>query len=341
MLAGMEDTDRALAPSMPVSQRSSRRPTVIISLAVAALLIAIAAIWVGVSSANSDQTDGPVAAALPDETGMGPITLNVNDLELLRTYYVDAVGLSVLSESDETVELGFDTPLITLQAGSGGEALSTPNEAGLYHSAILYPNEAALASVILNLATLAPQTYQGSADHAVSLAFYFVDPEGNGLELYVDRPASEWVWNDGEVQMGSAALDPNTFITEHLNVADGLADDAIMGHVHMKVGDLEAAEAFYADTLGFAVTARSEGALFYAAGGYHHHLATNVWQSPGAGERSNTTGLGALSVTLPTAGDLAELEGRLKAAGVAYEAVEHGLIVVDPWGNEVRVLLQP
>lgn len=215
---------------------------------------------------------------------------------------------------------------------------STPTEAGLYHSAILYPNEAALAATILQLATIAPGTFQGSADHAVSLAFYFVDPEGNGLELYVDTPEDTWVWEDGEVQMGSAFLDPNAFIEEHLT--QDLPGTATMGHVHMKVGDLEVAEAFYADTLGFAVTARSDGALFYSVGGYHHHLATNVWQSSGTGVRQNPVGLGSLSVQVEGGAALQELQERLDVADVGYESTDEGISVKDPWGNTVRIIAQ-
>lgn len=264
----------------------------------------------------------------------------------MRDYSVRAVGLEVLSENEDQVLLGTDHPVLQLTVGEG-EPFSTPTEAGLYHSAILYAYEASLAATIYRIATVAPQTYQGSADHAVSLAFYFVDPEGNGLELYVDTPEDTWRWVNGEVRMGSAALDPNAFIQEHLTEADAaaitdgpLATDAIMGHVHMKVGDLAEAEAFYADTLGFAVTARSDGALFYSVGGYHHHLATNAWQSQGAGERANDTGLGSLSVVVESEAAVQQVADRLDAAGHASELTESGLTTVDPWGNTVHLIVR-
>ena len=174
----------------------------------------------------------------------------------------------------------------------------------------------------------------------MSLAFYASDPEGNGLELYIDRPADEWVWKDGEVTMGSAALDPNAFIEEHLG-ADAVATTttATMGHVHLKVGNLETARAFYVDTLGFAVTANSDGALFMSAGGYHHHLAANTWNSAGAGERSASLGLGSFSVVLPTQADIDDAAQRLTNAGVAFERTDAGLTVADPWGNVVQLSL--
>jgi catechol 2,3-dioxygenase len=292
---------------------------------------------------------GAPESVLPVDTSMGEVELNVRDLASMRDFYVGAVGLEVLHEGGGAIELGLDEPLILLRESSDGSVSATPTEAGLYHSAILYPDAESLARVLLNIATVAPERYQGSADHAVSEAFYFVDPEGNGLELYIDRPASEWVWVDGEVQMGSAALDPNAFIAEHLGSSAGAgvgengpgvsASDALMGHVHLKVGDLAEAEAFYADTLGFAVTARSDGAIFYSAGGYHHHLATNTWQSGQAGARSNSTGLGAFVVVLPGEESLDSLRDRLDEARVPYEAVDDVLAFDDPWGNEVRAVV--
>lgn len=135
--------------------------------------------------------------------------------------------------------------------------------------------------------------------------------------------------------MGSAPLDPNAFIDEHLGqVSDGTA---LMGHVHLKVGDLTEAEEFYADALGFAVTARSDGALFFAADGYHHHPATNIWQSAGAGERVNPTGLGSFEVTVPATMDLDAVAERLDSSGHDYTLSGESLSAADPWGHEVRV----
>lgn len=134
---------------------------------------------------------------LPDTTEMGVVELKVSDLAGMRDYYVNAVELEILGETDELVSLGYGSPVLQLAQGDG-ETYTSPSQAGLYHSAILYPDESSLASVLYNLATVAPQSFQGSADHAVSLAFYFVDPEGNGLELYVDTPRSEWKWVNGE-----------------------------------------------------------------------------------------------------------------------------------------------
>src|SRR5690606_28037910 len=149
-------------------------------------------------------------------------------------------------------------------------------------------------------ATTFDGSFTGSADHLVSLAFYFDDPEGNGVELYWDRPREEWRWQDGSVAMDTLPLDPNGFIAEHRVAPGDLAATgavaatgaaaapgsaaASIGHVHLKVGNIDVARAFYVDTLGFEVTVGSwPGALFASAGGYHHHLGMNAWQSRGAG----------------------------------------------------------
>lgn len=333
----MRDPAPAFGEGMAVFSLRPRSRAVLI-VAVVAVLAAVAGIvWGVVSSSRASTGDGAPTAALPDGTSMGLVELSAHDLPQVRAYYEDAVGLAVLSESDEEVVLGLDAPLLRVTAGSEGETGSTLSEAGLYHSAILYPDAASLASVLMNIATVAPESFQGSADHAVSQAFYFLDPEGNGLELYVDRPRSEWRWEDGEVQMGSAELDPNAFIQQHLGGTPVTPDSANMGHVHLKVGDLDEARAFYADALGFAITSRADGALFYAADGYHHHLATNTWQSAGAGQRENATGLGSVTIAVPDAAAVDGIAERLDAAGHDSEPTADGLTTVDPWGNVVHI----
>ncbi|MEV8338213.1 VOC family protein [Leucobacter sp. NPDC077196] len=339
-MTGNARSARVVLLSVPRIDSSprSRRP-ILVAVAIGALLSAAGGItWFAISQSASAGGDAAPAAALPDGTSMGAVELHVHELPAVRDYYADAVGLRVLEESEAGAVLGFDEPLIRLTVNEEGEDGSTLAEPGLYHSAILYPDRQALAAAILNLANTAPHTFQGSADHAVSEAFYFLDPEGNGLELYADRPASEWVWERGEVQLGSAELDPNAFIAEHLG--DGAAaDGATVGHVHLKVGDLEQAEEFYAGALGFAVTARADGALFYAADGYHHHVATNTWQSEGAESRTNATGLAGFTVAVPGAGAIDDIETRLADGGYTSERSESGITAWDPWGNAVRLVV--
>lgn len=242
----------------------------------------------------------------------------------------------MISEDAERVSLGYageEVLIISLDA----RPQDSYNEAGLYHSAILYPDEQALAEVLANIAAVAPESFGGSADHAVSLAFYFADPDGNGLELYVDTPSDTWVWEDGLVQMGSAPLDPNLFMQQHLGATPS-GDSVEMGHVHLRAGNLDEARAFYTDTLGFAVTAESAGALFYAAGGYHHHVATNTWMSSGADERPESQGLVSLTVKLGDEDALAQIADRLVEADIQFEQGDDSLRVNDPWDNTVILL---
>ncbi len=305
--------------------------------------LATAGIWWGVASAASEPAV-PAASALPDSTRMGSVELVTENLEPMRAFYVDAVGLEVLAEDADRLSLGSGGDEVLSIALADDRAADAPAEAGLYHSAILYPDEQSLARTLLNVATLAPESYTGSADHAVSLAFYFADPDGNGLELYTDTPQDEWVWEGGLVRMGSAPLDPNAFMQEYLDQAptDGMPTDATptMGHVHLRVGDLESARAFYADTLGFAVTAEAPGAVFFAAGGYHHHVATNTWSSAGASARPESLGLGSLTVHLGDESALTAVADRLTDAGATFTQDAGLLTVDDPWGNTVRLLAE-
>ncbi|KAB1643930.1 VOC family protein [Gulosibacter chungangensis] len=320
-------------PSRTAIDQRNRIRAVWIASAIA-IILAIAGIWWGVS-ASSAKT-GSTESMLPEDTSMGVVELITDDLEPMRAYYVDAVGLEVISEDAEQISLGHNGEQV-LSIRVEDRPQDSYANAGLYHSAILYPDEQALAQVIANIATVAPQSFGGSADHAVSLAFYFADPDGNGLELYVDTPPETWVWEDGLEKMGSAPLDPNLFIEQHLGTAPS-SEQVTMGHVHLRVGNLQDARAFYADTLGFAVTAEADGALFYAAGGYHHHVATNTWMSQGADERPESQGLGSITVNLGSPEALAEVADRLTAAEIAFEQGDGIITVNDPWGNTVMLL---
>lgn len=324
--------------SAPVRSKTPRRALIWVA-AIVVVALATAGIWWGVAAASSSESAGPAASALPDSTRMGSVELLTDDLAPMRAFYVDAVGLEVLGEDADRLSLGSDGDEVLSIARADGRPADVPTEAGLYHSAILYPDEQSLARTLLNVATLAPTSFTGSADHAVSLAFYFADPDGNGLELYTDTPEDEWVWENGLVQMGSEPLDPNAFMQEHLGAT---TTDAMptMGHVHLRVGDLDAARAFYADTLGFAVTAEAPGALFYAAGGYHHHVATNTWGSAGASDRPDALGLGGLTVHLGDADALTAVAERLTDAGATFTQDAGVLTVDDPWGNTVRLLAE-
>jgi catechol 2,3-dioxygenase len=278
---------------------------------------------------------------LAADTAMGPVTLLVADLDALTAYYRVAVALTVLSESKDAVTLGRDgTPLIVLQ--SAPELVhASPRDAGLFHTAILFPTQAALAASVYSVATKAPGTFTGSSDHLVSQAFYFTDPEGNGVELYWDRDRSQWSWTHGQIEMSTLYLDPNAFLQEHLTeqaVEQPNFGGAVVGHVHLAVGDIQTAREFYVDRLGFDQTIEIPGqALFVSAGGYHHHMAMNTWNSSGAGRRGRTLGLGRVDILVPGADDVGALDERMRHFGLDARDDGRAVSFDDPWGNVIRV----
>lgn len=283
-------------------------------------------------------------ARLDDATTMGAVTLYVGDLDAQTAFYRDVVTLQVQDASGDSVTLGrAGRPLVILRHDPALRH-APAGAAGLFHTAILFETQAALAAALYSVARRAPQTFTGSADHLVSQAFYLTDPEGNGIELYWDRARTEWSWTHGQVEMDTLYLDPNAFLAEHLSeaAADGATagDAAAIGHVHLSVGDVATARAFYVDALGFETTASMPGsALFVSAGGYHHHMAMNVWNSRGAGPRMPALGLGRVELALPDADGLGALTERLRDHGVAVRDDGRAVTFVDPWNNELRATL--
>lgn len=294
-----------------------------------------------------------MTTTLSEQTRPSSVAIDVADLDAMSSFYADVLLLDRLDERDGRARLGRgDQTLVELRHRPDlprGERRS----AGLFHTALLQPDQASLATVLASVATKAPDLFTGSADHLVSQAFYLDDPEGNGVELYFDRPRDQWSWQDGHVQMDTLWLDPSVFLAEHLRDQDkeflataadrrgSLPARTVVGHVHLKVGNTAAAKDFYVDTLGFDVTAEMFGALFVSAGGYHHHLAMNTWQSAGVGLRAPALGLGRVDLSVPTAADVEQAAQRLVAKGldVRRDADVHGVTVEvgDPWGNQVRI----
>lgn len=281
---------------------------------------------------------------LPADLTMGTVMLKVGDMNLMTDYYQRALGLDVVAEQDGGLYLGrLQTPLVHLAPAPG---LNIPGrgEAGLFHTALLFDNQAALAATVATAAQYEPRSFTGSADHLVSEAFYFSDPEGNGIELYWDRPRETWDWDGKTVVMDSLALPPQRYLQEHLtqeSVDGQRATEAGVGHVHLQVGDVQSAHDFYVGTLGFEKTAGWHGqALFVSAGGYHHHMAMNVWNSRGAGPRRDTLGLGEVLIEVPSGDDVGALADRLKVAGVAAHHTGAELRFEDPWRNQIRVAVR-
>ncbi|GAB4100291.1 VOC family protein [Sinomonas halotolerans] len=280
---------------------------------------------------------------LPADLTMGTVMLKVGDMKLMLDYYERALGLVPIAETLGGVVLGRrSVPLVHLSPAAG-LAIPARGEAGLFHTALLFGSRADLAAAVASAAQYDPRLYQGSADHLVSEAFYFSDPEGNGIELYFDKPRESWTWDGGQVVMDSLPLPPQAFLSSNLTEASvgGQREAAAgVGHVHLQVGDVQTAHAFYVDALGFERTAGWHGqALFVSAGRYHHHMAMNVWNSRGAGPRKDTLGLGEVLIHVPAEDDLLAAADRLRVAGVPSHHTGAELRFEDPWKNRIRMAL--
>lgn len=269
---------------------------------------------------------------------IGTVTLVAHDASALARFYQDVIGLAPVSRDAGTVRLGVgDTVLLTLRQDPAARPW-TPREAGLFHTAFLLPSRGDLGAWLLHAGKLGI-TLTGAADHLVSEAVYLDDPEGNGIEIYVDRPDDAWIWaSNGTVVMRNDRLDRAGIVAAATGPWDGMPAGGSVGHVHLQVGDLDAAEGFYTGLLGFDVMCRYPGALFLGAGGYHHQLAGNVWNSRGAPARAGgTTGLAEVELRVE-ARTLAAARTRWRDGGLPLVEDGDTLLVADPWGTRLRLM---
>jgi catechol 2,3-dioxygenase len=275
--------------------------------------------------------------SLPANLSMGAVTLRVENLDRMIAYYRDAVGLNLISEVAGSAVLGRGSKPSLILEHSPKLKHASDNQAGLFHTAFLFDSKAQLAYAVASVAAKYPGSFTGSADHLVSEAFYFDDPENNGVELYWDRARTDWSWKHGEIEMGTFGLDPNAYLRD--NLPEKVEDSASnIGHVHLSVGSIDQAQDFYVNKLGFDVTMNWGGtALFVSAGGYHHHMAMNVWRSRGAGLRQPTLGLRDVSIILPNTDDLGAIAERLTHAKVEVRNDGQIIRLDDPWGNQVSL----
>lgn len=278
---------------------------------------------------------------LAADTSMGAVTLRVANLDAMTAYYRDGVGLQVLAAEGPVVTLGRGTNPVVILEQTPELKHASPREAGLFHTAILFDTEEALAAAVYSVAQQYPNNFSGSSDHLVSKAFYFNDAENNGVELYWDRDRSEWSWVHGSIEMGTVYLDPNAFLQQNLteeSVANPVIGGAQVGHVHLQVGDVGSAREFYVNQLGFESTIEIPGqALFVSAGGYHHHMAMNTWNSRGAGPRQLALGLGRVDIQVPSADDVGALSERMRHYGVKARDDGQTVSFDDPWANQILV----
>ena len=280
----------------------------------------------------------PPAFRLPDAAHVGRVQLQVVDLQRSLAYYEQVLGLRSRRTTDTSAVLsahGDERPLVSLSTRPR-VARARRGAFGLYHFAILLPGRSVLGRFAAHLASLGVRP--GMADHLVSEALYLWDPDGLGIEVYADRPRDTWRWHERELAMTTDPLDIERVIAAGGGETwAGAPAGTTMGHVHLHVGNLEEAEAFYHGALGFDKTVWSyPGALFMSAGGYHHHLGTNTW-SPGPAASEDEARLLEWELKVPSHVDVDAAARSLGRAGHSVDGSENGIVVADPWGTRVRV----
>ncbi len=275
---------------------------------------------------------GPSTEGAAEWLRVGGVALAVRDLGRVTAFYQDVVGLEVVEKEGGTVRLGAGGIAFLDLLHRPGALPDDPGAAGLFHTAVLLPSRADLGRWLAQFRALGGQL-DGGADHLVSEAAYLHDPEGNGVEMYADRPRAEWRWQ-GEgagrrIEMANRPLDVPGLLRAAETPWTGAPPGMRIGHVHLRVGDVGEAVRFYGDALGLNRTAAWDSAAFLSSGGYHHHIAANTWRSPGAGRRDPARA-GLASVTLDVADGpaLAGIAGRLGTAGHRFE---------DPWGTALTL----
>src|SRR6516225_7665717 len=293
--------------------------------------------------------DAPNPSAIPTFASrtplhVGAIGLKVRDIDRLTGFYRDVIGLAVIDRDKDSAALGAGGIAFVHLEHQPSAKPDDSREAGLYHTAFLMPTRADLARWIMHAAR-DRVPFTGASDHDVSEAIYLDDPEGNGVEVYSDRPREKWR-RDGElIFQKTDPLDIDAIIREidaatatYPSAPEGLR----IGHIHLRVGDVARAEAFYSGVLGLDVTRRRTGATFLSSGGYHHHVAVNVWHSNGAGIRNGKrAGLDWFAMEINDEPTIDGLKKRLDAAGTTTHSIPGGFSATDPWGTSIRFIIAP
>jgi catechol 2,3-dioxygenase len=268
------------------------------------------------------------AAALPATLRLGPVHLVVFDLDRSLAWYERALGLRRMGDA----ALGDGvTPVAVLHEDP--DARPAGRHAGLYHYALLYPSREELARAVLRVSA-AQAPVQGLSDHGTHEAVYLPDPDGNGIELAADRPREQWPTVEEMYGRGPQPLDLDALLATIAGEepAPTVGEGLRVGHLHLHVGDIEEALAFYRDGLGFELQASLGTAAFVSAGGYHHHVGLNVWKGRGVGPAPpHTAGLEHWTIELGAEDEVGRLRARLERAGHPVEPVAGGFRVRDPW----------
>ncbi|WP_335872752.1 VOC family protein [Bacillus sp. 2205SS5-2] len=272
-----------------------------------------------------------------EATYVDQVKIKVTNLERSLTFYQDIVGFTILDKNDKSASL-------TVDGKKGVLFLEAPETVvpkqrgttGLYHFAILLPTRSDLASFLYHINQKGIEL--GAADHLVSEALYFSDPDGNGIEVYADRTASNWQWTNGSVAMATNSLDVKDLLLQRVQQDWlGLPINSVMGHIHLHVSDLQKAKSFYTKALGFElVTEYGSQALFLSTNGYHHHIGLNTWNGVGALEPlPNSVGLQHFGLMFPTEEARQQAIERLKELSAPVTAIGEVIVTEDPSGNSI------
>lgn len=270
---------------------------------------------------------------------VGEVDIKVKNLDDALSFYQQIIGFQVLEKTDRKAALTTNgkTALITLEQPED-VIPKTGRTTGLYHFAILLPTRADLSVFLRHL--LQTGYPLGAADHYVSEALYITDPDGNGIEVYWDRPANEWKWKNGLVEMATEQLDGEGILAESNAEWSGLPAGTIMGHIHLHVSDLKKAEEFYTKGLGFDIVSYYPQAEFLSTGGYHHHIAINTWQGAGAiTPPENSVGLHWYTLVFPDQVSRNNALNRLQQLGSPVRKEEDYYVTIDPSGNQIRLMV--
>jgi catechol 2,3-dioxygenase len=272
-----------------------------------------------------------------ESINLGPVILKVKNFEEVKELYVDLIGLKVLNEGRTSILLG-DSNNKVLEIIENKSLISpAPNSVGLYHIAIVFPTQSRLAKTIKKIFERFPMLFEGSADHLATEAFYFQDQLGNGIELYFDKPREEWPMENGKPAMGSIYIDPDQFIQKYLSEIDNNLPIKL-GHIHLKVSDIQKAKEFYVELLGFDVIFNMPTALFVSYDNYHHHFGLNIWESANAPELDpETEGMKGYEITYLDKKLFSEVFLRIEKSDLKFTKNDKEIVLSDPFGIEVTL----
>ncbi|MFI5311504.1 MAG: VOC family protein [Gemmatimonadales bacterium] len=288
----------------------------------------------------------PSGYRLPDATRLGRVRLQVADLARSLAFYQEVLGMRVMERDASHAVLSAqesDAPLVELHERAGVRPAPPRGRTGLYHFAILLPDRTSLGRFLLHLQEIGARA--GSSDHLVSEALYLHDPDNLGIEVYCDRPRTSWRRLGRELMMATDPLDAAGLVRAAGNVPwTGMPSGTVIGHVHLRVAEIPAASTFYSEALGLDRTVwEYPGALFFSAGGYHHHLGTNTWAGHDATPPTDDEArLLEWTIELPDVASLDAASASLTRAGypadrAGGEANAPALVTRDPWGTQVRL----